>query len=98
MSDSPSVYHDPDLPQSTTLPSLGVPGTPDFFASVLTFIRATAPHVPLDPVILQSIILSVMAGRKNVLLRTREEDIAAVQSLAALVSNPAPASSALFSG
>lgn len=85
MGDASSAHHVPDLPQSTA-PRLGAPGTPEFFASVLGFIRATAPGFPLDPVIFQSIILSVMAGNKHVLLRTREEDIAIVQNLAALVS------------
>jgi hypothetical protein len=75
-----------DIPQNIT-PQLGVPGTPEFFASVLRFIRTTAPGIPLDPVILQSIMLSVMAGNKHVLLRAKDEDITVVQNLAALVSN-----------
>ncbi len=95
MGDASSAHHVPDLPQSTA-PRLGVPGTPEFFASVLGFIRTTAPGFPLDPVIFQSIILSVMAGNKHVLLRTREEDIAIVQNLAALVSISIWVSSALF--
>ena len=60
---------------------------PDFFASIMRFIRATAPSVPLDPVIFQSIMLSVMAGNKHVILRAKDEDITIVQNLAALVSN-----------
>ena len=73
-------------PQNIT-PQLGVPETPDFFASVLRFIRTTVPGISLDLVIFQSIMLSVMAGNKHVLLRAKEEDIITVQSLAALVSS-----------
>jgi hypothetical protein len=77
-----------DLPQSQNIvPRLGAPGTPDFFASLLDFIRVTAPGVPLDPVIFQAIVLCVMAGNKHVLLRPREEDVPIVQNLAALVRN-----------
>ncbi|KAI0305624.1 hypothetical protein B0F90DRAFT_1815217 [Multifurca ochricompacta] len=68
-----------------TLPRFGTPGTPDFFASLLDHIRTTTPHVPLDPVIFQSIILGVMAGNKHIVLRTKEEDITIVQNLAALI-------------
>ena len=95
MSDTPSAHDHPDLPQNA-VPRFGIPGTPDFFASVLRFVRTTAPGVPLDPVIFQSIILSIMAGNKHVLLRTKEEDIAIVQNLAVLVSNLLQSSSALF--
>jgi hypothetical protein len=94
MSDMSSAHRDPDLPERTA-PRLGIPGTPDFFASVLTYIRTAAPGIPLDPVIFQSIMLSVMAGNKHVLLRTRDEDIHIVQNLAALVSNLTLFSSAL---
>jgi hypothetical protein len=86
MSDTSPAHDDPDLPQNVA-PQLGVPGKPDFFASVMRFIRTSSPGFPLDPVIFQSIILSVMAGNKHVLLRAKDEDIAMVQSLAALVSN-----------
>lgn len=87
MSHSSSIHDDHDLPQNIA-PRLGIPGNPEFFASVLRFIRASAPGFPLDPVIFQSIILSVMGGNKHVLLRAKDEDISIVQSLAALVSNP----------
>jgi len=86
MSDTFPVHDDPDLPQNIAQ-RLGIPGKPDFFASVLRFIRTSAPGFPLDPVIFQSIILSVMAGNKHVLLRAKDEDISIVQSLASLVSN-----------
>lgn len=88
MADTPSVDYRSDLPQGQNIaPRLGTPGMPDFFASILEFVRVTAPDVPLDPVILQAIVLCVLAGNKHVLLRPREEDITVVQNLAALVSN-----------
>lgn len=86
MSDTSPVHDDPDLPQNIA-PQLGVSGKPDFFASVLRFVRTSAPGFPLDPVIFQSIMLSVIAGNKHVLLRAKDEDISMVQSLATLVSN-----------
>jgi hypothetical protein len=95
MSDTSSAHDNPDLPRNA-VPRFGVPGTPDFFASVLRYIRTTAPGIPLDPVIFQSIILSIMAGNGHVLLRAKEEDIAIVQNLAALVSNLPQLSYALF--
>lgn len=88
MADTSSVYYRSDLPQGLNIaPRLGTPGAPDFFASILEFVRVTAPDVPLDPVIFQAIVLCVLAGNKHVLLRPREEDITVVQNLAALVSN-----------
>jgi len=84
MSDTSSLHDDPDLPRDSA-PRLGVPGTPEFFASMLSFIRLTAPGVPLDTVIFQSIVLSIMSGNRHVLLRTRYEDITIVQNLAALI-------------
>ena len=87
MSDTSPVHDDPDLPHNI-VPQLGIPGKPDFFASVLRFIRTSAPGFPLDPVIFQSIVLAVMAGNKHVLLRAKDEDISIVQSLATLVSSP----------
>lgn len=86
MSDTFPVCDDPDLPQNIA-PQLGIPGMPEFFSSVLRFIRTSAPGFPLDPVIFQSIMISVMAGNRHVLLRAKDEDISIVQSLAALVSN-----------
>jgi len=85
--DTSPVGDVPNLPQNIA-PQLGVPGTPEFFASVLRFIRTTTPGIPLDPVIFQSIMLSVMAGNKHVMLRAKDEDITIVQNLAALVSDP----------
>ena len=82
---SSSFYYDPDVPKNPAS-HLATPGTPDFFSSLLEYIRTNAPGFPLDPVIFQSIILGIMAGNKHLLLRTREDDIVVVQNLAALVS------------
>jgi hypothetical protein len=88
MADTSSVYYRSDLAHGQNIaPRLGTPGTPDFFASILDFVRVTAPDAPLDPVIFQAIVLCVMAGNKHVILRPRDEDITVVQNLAALVSN-----------
>src|ERR1700685_2052881 len=62
------------------------PGTPRFFPAVLTSIRAAAPSLPMDPVVLQAILLCLLAGDKNLILRTREEDMGLVSKLAASVS------------
>ena len=62
------------------------PGTPSFFPALLEHIKSAAPGLPTDPVILQSLLLCIMAGNKNVILRTREEDVSVVQNLTVLVS------------
>lgn len=62
------------------------PGTPSFFPAVLAQIRGATPHIPLDPVILQALLLCILAGDKNLILRTREEDVGPVAKLAASVS------------
>jgi hypothetical protein len=69
---------DPD-----TLPH---PGTPPFFPAVLSRIRAAAPSLPLDPVVLQALFLCLLADDKNLILRTREEDIGSATKLAVSVS------------
>lgn len=62
------------------------PGMPAFLPTLLDHIAATSPNLPIDPVIVQSVLLSVMAGSKHLLLRTREEDVRIVQNLTAIVS------------
>jgi len=62
------------------------PGTPPFFPAVLASIRTAAPSLPLDPVVLQALLLCLLAGDKNLILRTREEDVGSVSKLAASVS------------
>ncbi|KAI0339911.1 hypothetical protein BDW22DRAFT_554900 [Trametopsis cervina] len=82
------------------------PGTSAYFPSLVNRIRDAHPELPLDPVILQSILLCLVAanadgsgddgsahhrGRKNLVLRTREEDIGLVLNLAhLLVSSQIP--------
>jgi hypothetical protein len=61
-------------------------GTPPFFPAVLAGIRTAAPTLPLDPVVLQTLLLCLIAGEKNLILRTQEEDMASVSKLTASVS------------
>ena len=74
-------------------------GTTAYLASCTTRIRDTFPDFPLEPVIFQSILLCLVAGcsdetsdgqkrRKNLILRTREEDVGLVSNLAHMVSTP----------
>lgn len=63
-------------------------GTQSFLPALLAHIRnsATAPAVPLDHVIFQSILLCLIAGEKHLILRTPEEDVPLAAQLAAWVS------------
>ena len=70
------------------------------FTSILSRVREAYPELPLDPVILQSVLLCLIAGRydqyhgegsethkgKNLLLRTRKDDVGMVLSVTAMVS------------
>ncbi|KAI0798522.1 hypothetical protein BC629DRAFT_1257062, partial [Irpex lacteus] len=71
------------------------PGTASYFPSLVNRIRDVHPDLPFDPVILQSILLCLVAGpvhgsnvgytgRKNLVLRAREEDIGIVLNLSYL--------------
>lgn len=73
------------------------PGTAAYFPSCVSRIREANPDFPVEPVILQSILLCLVAGdaggngdghsgRKNLILRTRDEDVGMVLNLACLVS------------
>lgn len=66
-------------------------GTQAFFPTLLSYIHhvAAPASLPLDHVILQSILLCLIARDKHLILRTPEEDIALVVRLAAWVS-PSP--------
>ena len=67
--------------------ALSQPGTLPFFPSLLSSIQTNAPNVPLDPVALQAILLCLLAGNKNLILRsTREDDIGSITKLTASVS------------
>ena len=79
--------------------SAPTPGTAAYFPSLLSRIHKAHPDLPLDPVIVQSLLLCLVASdvganthisshsSKNLVLRTREEDIGLVASLTELVSN-----------
>nr|GAT58541.1 predicted protein [Mycena chlorophos] len=60
-----------------------VPGTPSFFSALLAHVRAT-PSVPVDPVVLQSLLLCLIAGEKHLVLRTPDRDLRLVAKLAFL--------------
>ena len=74
------------------------PGTAAYFPSILSRIREACPDLPLEPVIVQSILLCLVAGdddatpqiashgSRNLILRTREEDVGLVLALTELVS------------
>ncbi|TFK44160.1 hypothetical protein BDQ12DRAFT_672494 [Crucibulum laeve] len=74
----------PELPEDH-LP-IHLVGTPTFFPSLLSYIRnasANPASLPLDQVILQSLLLCIIAGEKNLILRTPEEDVGPVVKLTA---------------
>lgn len=68
------------------LDSLAQPGTQSFFPALLSSVRNAAPSLPLDPVVFQALLLCLLAGDKNLILRTREDDIGCVSKLVASVS------------
>lgn len=60
-----------------------------YFFALLSAVRAANPNIPIDPVILQNILLCLVApgvGNRNLMLRVREEDLTLVQNLTAVVS------------
>ena len=59
-------------------------GDPAFFPALLT--QLSSSNLPIEPVILQSVLLCFIARDKHLILRTYEEDVALVVKLAALVS------------
>ncbi|KAH6906366.1 hypothetical protein BKA70DRAFT_1287340 [Coprinopsis sp. MPI-PUGE-AT-0042] len=69
---------------SGALDSEGLPfrsiGSPAFLPELLDYIRSNAnsTSVPVDPVIIRSILLCIIAGNKHLILRTPEEDIGLV--------------------
>ncbi|KAG2756248.1 hypothetical protein P692DRAFT_20792787 [Suillus brevipes Sb2] len=60
------------------------PGSTLFLPSLLASIRAAAPGLPLEPVIIQVLLLCIVSGDRNLILRTREEDIGLVSRLATI--------------
>lgn len=61
-------------------------GTHPFLPALLTHVRATVPGFPLEPVIIQVLLLCIASGDKNLILRTRDEDVTFVSKLTTLVS------------
>ncbi|KAH7913278.1 hypothetical protein BJ138DRAFT_1081967 [Hygrophoropsis aurantiaca] len=64
--------------------SLPRPGTHLFYPALLAQIRTVAPNFPLDPITLRALLLCIIAGNRNLILRTREEDIGVLSKLATL--------------
>ncbi|KAG0700834.1 hypothetical protein DFH29DRAFT_807025 [Suillus ampliporus] len=60
------------------------PGSSLFLPSLLAHIRAAAPGLPLEPIIIQVLLLCIVSGDRNLILRTREEDIGLVSRLATI--------------
>ncbi|KAG1869776.1 hypothetical protein C8R48DRAFT_699681 [Suillus tomentosus] len=64
--------------------NLPYPGSTLFLPSLLGHIRAAAPGLPLEPIIIQVLLLCIVSGDRNIILRTREEDIGLVSRLATI--------------
>ncbi|KAF8894332.1 hypothetical protein CPB84DRAFT_1640971, partial [Gymnopilus junonius] len=63
-------------------------GTQDFFPALLAYLQslANSTSLPLDHVVFQSILLCLIAGDKNLILRAPEEDIGLTIKLVVWVS------------
>jgi hypothetical protein len=70
-----------DLDQ--TLPPIG---SLDFFPALVNHLTDKPSCPPVDPSVLQSILLCIVAGDKHLILRTHEADVGAVAKVAASVS------------
>jgi hypothetical protein len=70
-------------PGVAELPPLG---SLTFFRTLLSNIHAASPSLPLDSVVLQTILICMIAGDKHLILRTEEEDVGLVTKLATSVS------------
>lgn len=64
------------------------PGTADYFPALVTRIRTAVPNLPLEPIILESVLLCLVCGSKNLILRTEEEKVGMVAKSVASVSHP----------
>ncbi|KAH7923143.1 hypothetical protein BV22DRAFT_1196906 [Leucogyrophana mollusca] len=69
----------PDMP--ATLPH---PGTHLLYPALLAQIRTAVPNFPLDPIVLRALLLCIIAGNRNLILRTREEDVGVLSKLVTL--------------
>ena len=74
---------DPDVGQ--TLPPIG---SLAFMPALVNHLAHKPACPPVDPSILQSILLCIVAGDKHLILRTHEADVGAVAKVAASVSFP----------
>ncbi|KAH7888926.1 hypothetical protein F5I97DRAFT_766219 [Phlebopus sp. FC_14] len=70
--------------QSTFHTPLPHPGTQYFLPSLMEHVRAALPGLPLEPPIVQGLLLCAIAGNKNSIIRTRDEDIGLVMKLTTL--------------
>ncbi|KAF9073617.1 hypothetical protein BDP27DRAFT_1417088 [Rhodocollybia butyracea] len=61
-------------------------GTPNFVPLLLNYIRNASPGLPVEPVILQSLLLCLISGNKHLILRTSEDDVGLVVKLAVKVN------------
>lgn len=71
----------PNLTDVDTLPK---PGTQFFLPSLLAHVRAALPGLPLEPVIIQVLLLCITSGDRNLILRTRDDDVDLVAKLTTL--------------
>lgn len=71
---------------SDLVDNLPNPGSVSFLPSLLAHIRIAAPGLPLEPIIVQVLLLCIVSRDRNLILRTREEDIGLVSRLAVIVS------------
>ena len=89
--------------QDTAYTSVQVqPGTKEYLPSLLARARAAHPDIPIDPVVLRSLLICLIAQPRipvgsakpdksthagvHLILRTKEEDVGLVVSVVALVS------------
>ncbi|KAI6166049.1 hypothetical protein EDD17DRAFT_1550408 [Pisolithus thermaeus] len=72
-------------PNLTDVDTLLKPGTQFFLPSLLAHVRAALPGLPLEPVIIQVLLLCIASGDRNLILRTRDDDIDLVAKLTTLV-------------
>lgn len=70
------------------IPQLPPPGAHDFFPALLSAVKEhSVGQLPVDPVVLQSLLLCLIPGSKNLILRVPEEDINHVVKLVTLTLN-----------
>lgn len=66
---------------------MAAPGTADYFPALVSRIRTIAPNLPLEPVVLESVLLCLAAGSKNLILRTEDDDVGFVAKSVTSVSS-----------